>query len=141
MCFSYITLVDMAFIVLLKALWKNIESKVGRKTLLKHSPPSPLSVVLPQRHMRLKSPACGVKVQTVKIGLRVLSSTIVSTEGLQCRAGLPGLTDLLLTCRKTCQEEGSYLVASPLNINRLLGRCCPFRKLPSHCTGMNLTLN
>lgn len=63
MCFSCITLVDMAFIGLLKALWRNTESKVGRKTL---------SVVLPQPVRGLtdafQDPACGVKVQTVKVG-------------------------------------------------------------------------
>lgn len=141
MCFSYITLVEMAFIGLLKALWRNIESTVGRKTLVKHSPPWPQSVVLPHWHMRLKSPACVVKVQTVKVGLWVRSSTVVSIEGLQCRAGFPGQAELLLTSRKTCQEEGSPLVTSLLNINRPLGRCGPLRKLPSHSTGMNLTLN
>ncbi len=53
----------MAFVGLLKGLWRNIESKVGRKTL---------SVVLPQPVRGLtdafQDPACGMKVQTVKVG-------------------------------------------------------------------------
>jgi len=124
-CFGYITDVDVAFIGLLKGLWRNTESEVGKSTLLKHSVPLPLSVVL----------SCGLTPVFEK----------ALCEGWRCRplfplkacsAGLPGLADLMLTCRKTCQEEGSPLVGSPLNINRLLESC-----LPSHHTGMSLALD
>lgn len=53
MCFSYIIVVDMAFIGLLKALLRNIEERVLTLFAFKYSLLSPLSVVLSQ-------PACGL---------------------------------------------------------------------------------